>query len=560
MSVRRIAATTLLAFLATGCGSLQRWKDNGFLVGPNYQRPCAPVAPDWVDSADPSIAAQSTPPCDWWRVFNDPVLEHLVLAAYQQNRSLRAAGLRVLQARTQAEIAGLNLLPQSQNHTSTYARSQISRNAANVFPGIKTAFSDWSTGFDLSWELDVWGRIRRSIESADANLDAQVGLYDDVLVTLVGDVAASYIELRAFDERLELAERNAELQQGSLEIAEKRFDAGRVSELDVQQATTNQADTMALIPTLRQGRRIAVNRLAVLLGMTPFELNSLLAERGRLPDAPETAIVGVPADLLRRRPDIRAAERAVAAQSALIGVAEAELYPQFSLVGEIRLNAERFGNLFNGSSMAGFVSPGLRWKILNYGRLQKAVRIEELRFCEAVVQYENTVLAAHREVEDAMVQFLESKARAEQLRRSATAAAKSVELVRIQYTEGEVDFGRVFVVESSLVQRQDQLIATEAEVAIALVRLYKAFGGGWELRCNTPYVCGYDTSAIAATPIAPPPEAATADPAATPSEEDDSADDALDSDDDLGMDLDDEGPVRRADELRLEEPQPPGAK
>lgn len=482
--------------LTTGCSNLKEWKANGFKLGPNYQKPCVQVAADWVDAQNESVLLQREVHTEWWRVFNDPTLEHLVEAAYQQNLTLRAAGLRVLQARTQRDIAELNLLPQSQTHYSQYTRNQLSRNPANLPPSLTRSFDDWQTGFDLSWELDVWGRIRRSIESSDAALDAEVESYDDILVTLIGDVAASYIELRSFDQRHKLAEQNAEIQKGSLDIARKRANEGRVSQLDVEQAITNYADTLALIPTLRQGRRLAVNRLAILLGMTPFDLEPLLRERRPLPTAPETAVVGIPADLLRRRPDIRAAERQVAAQSAQIGIAEAELYPQFGLNGQLSLNAERFSDLFAGPSSAGFISPGISWKILNYGRLRRGVRVETLKFQEAVVNYENTVLAAHREVEDAMVQFLESKERAIQLRRSADAASKSVDLVSIQYTEGKLDFGRVFVVEGALVRRQDQLVATEADVAVALVRLYKALGGGWELRLSKPYSGQYPTGLI----------------------------------------------------------------
>ena len=474
----------------SGCTSFKEWKSNGYKVGPNYRRPLVGVSEDWIDSPHPSIEIRGCEvSTDWWTVFNDSTLNQLVEAAYQQNLGLRAAGLRVLQARTQRDISELNLLPQSQNFSGAYTRNQISRTTANAFPGVRRSFDDWGAGFDLSWEIDLWGRIRRSIEASDAALDAQIESYDDVLVTLIGDVAASYIELRSFDERLTLAEQNAEIQKGSLEIAEARFEEGRVSELDVEQATSNHADTLALIPTLRQGRRLALNRLSILLGTTPFELEPILRDRGQLPDVPKTAVVGIPADLLRRRPDIRAAERQVALQSAQIGVAQAELYPQFGLNGDINLNSERFSDLFLSASNAGFVSPGIRWKILNYGRLVRGVRVEELRFQEAAVNYENAVVAAHREVEDALVQFLEAKSSAQHLRRSSLAAGKSVELVRVQYTEGQVDFGRVFVLESSLVQRQDQLIATQAQIALSLVQIYKAMGGGWQLRLKSPY-CG----------------------------------------------------------------------
>ena len=490
-------AICLLVLSVAGCTRFKEWKANGYKVGPNYCRPIVPVAEGWIDSPNPSVEIRTCEVSpEWWRVFNDSTLNQLVEAAYQQNLSLRAAGLRVLQARTQRDISALNLLPQSQNFSGAYTRNQISRTSANAFPGLKRSFDDWRTGFDLSWEIDVWGRIRRAIEASDAVLDAQIESYDDILVTLIGDVAASYIELRSFDERLALAEQNAEIQKGSLDIAQARFEEGRVSELDVEQATSNHADTLALIPSLRQGRRLALNRLALLLGTTPFELEPILRDRGRLPDAPETAVVGIPAELIRRRPDMRAAERQVAAQSAQIGIAQAELYPQFGLNGEISLNSERFSDLFTSASNAGFISPGISWKILNYGRLVRGVRVEELRFQEAAVNYENAVVAAHREVEDAMVQFLESKASVEQLRRSSSAAEKSVELVRIQYTEGKVDFGRVFVLESSLVQRQDQLIATQAQVALALTQVYKAMGGGWQLRLKTPYCGRYPMESI----------------------------------------------------------------
>ncbi|MEM8944975.1 MAG: efflux transporter outer membrane subunit [Planctomycetota bacterium] len=477
----------VLLFGTVGCGGLRQWRQNGFRVGPDHKRPIVPVAEDWIESEDPSIVYDPCVQAGWWRVFNDPLLEELILTAYQQNLSLRAAGLRVLEARAQRQIAAGNLFPQSQGFFGQYGRNQISNNAANVFPGISRVFDDWQTGFDMSWEIDIWGRLRRSIEAADASIDAEIEGYDDILVTLIGDVAASYIELRSFDERLRLARENVEIQQGSLDIAQARFDQGRVAALDVQQATSNLADTRALIPALQQGRRQTLNGLAILLGMTPYRLESLLSAPGAIPDAPEQAVVGIPADLLRRRPDIRNAERVIAQQSAQIGIAAADLYPQFGINGEIKLNSQDFSDLFSSGSSAGSVIPGFRWNILNYGRIVNNVRVQELRYQQTIVDYENTVLAAHREVEDAMVEFLRSKQRTEALRQSAEAAAKSVELVRIQYKEGATDFGRVFVLEANLVQAQDTLIDSQADIGVALTRLYKALGGGWQLRCDVPY-------------------------------------------------------------------------
>lgn len=489
--------------ILAGCGSLRQWWHNDLKVGPNYCRPVVPTAGDWIEAQDPAVTT-SEAQADWWRTFEDPVLEQLVLAAYQRNLSLRAAGLRVLEARTQRNIAAANLLPQSQTLFGRYTRNQISTTTANVFPGVARTFDDWQTGFDLSWEIDVWGRIRRNIEASDAVLDAQIESYDNILVTLIGDVVATYIQLRSFDQRITLAEQNVGIQQGSLKIAEARFNAGRVSELDVQQAASNLADTRALIPSLQLGRRQSLNVLAILLGTTPFELEPILAERGEIPHAPEEVLVGIPADLLRRRPDIRAAERAIAAQSAQIGIAEADLYPQFALGGEMKLNSQQFRNLFSSSSAAGFISPGFQWNILNYGRLVNNVRVQDIRYREAIVDYENAVLAAHREVEDAMVLFLRSKERVAELEKSAKAAARSVELVRLQYKEGAVDFGRVFVLENTLVGAQDRLIATQGEVAVALAQIYKALGGGWQLRHWTRYVADYDLTSIGASQLSEP--------------------------------------------------------
>ncbi len=499
--MRRKSEWLLCALLSglAGCSGLQQWKANGYKVGPNYLRPCAATSTGWIDEQSPSLIASNEENTRWWSVFNDPNLEELVQAAYQQNLTLRAAGLRVLQARTQRDISALNLLPQSQAMTGSYSRNQISRNGPNIFPGTNFSFDNWRTGFDMSWELDIWGRIRRSVEAADASLDAQVESYDAVLVTLIGDVAATYVELRALDERLDLAEKNAELQKSSLELASERNKEGKVSSLDVSQAKANYTDTLALIPSLRQARRLAGNRLAILLGKTPQELEPMIRERGGLPLAPEQAIVGIPNELLRRRPDIRAVERQVAVQSARIGIAQAELYPHFGISGEIGVNSEQFRDLFSSGSQFGAIVPGFRWNILNYGRLVRGIEVEKLKFEESVVNYQNAVLAAHQEVEDALVSFIEGKQRLEQLRQSANAVAESVETVRLQYKEGKADFGRVFVLESALVARQDELVSAEAAVSISLVKIYKGLGGGWQLRLGNAYSGSYPLQ-IAAMP------------------------------------------------------------
>jgi len=471
----------------SGCANIKRWCDNGFKVGPEHGRPVVPVSDAWIDSQNERVSMHESDHRNWWNAFNDPALDQLIHTAYQQNLTLRVAGLRVLEARRQQAITSANLFPQSQNLFGSYLRNQVSRTTATSSPLIPRAFDEFKTGFDLSWELDVWGRLRRAIEAADASVDATVEDYDDILVTLIGDVAATYIEIRTFDERLTLADQNIEIQEGSLRISTVRNKEGKVSELDVQEAVSNLADTRALVPSLEQGRRQAVNRMALLLGMRPSELDPILAARGVLPAPPENVVVGIPAELLRRRPDIRAAERGVAIQSAQIGIAEADLYPQFALNGEIAWNSRRLSELATSASNSGFITPGFTWKILNYGRLKNAIAVEELQFQQQVLNYENAVLAAHQEVEDAIVEFLQTQKRAEQLAISATAAEKTVDIVRTQYKEGATDFGRVFVLEGSLVQRQDQLIVAKAQIAIALTRAYKALGGGWQIRYDVPY-------------------------------------------------------------------------
>ncbi len=502
------ALILMLAVFSSGCTGLHQWWHQGLKVGPEYGWPCAPVAAEWIDAEDLRISSPAEFAWDWWRVFNDPMLENLVLTASQQNLPLQIAGLRVLEARSQRQIAAANLFPQSQTAFGDYTRQQISRNA--VFPPatLPRAFDNWEAGFDLSWELDLWGRVRRAIEAEDAELNASIENYDDVLVTLIGDVAATYIELRAFDERMELAKQNVEIQKKSLGVAEARFRSDRASQLDVDQAQSNLASTEALIPLLKQGRRLAQNRLAILLGMTPGDVAPLLSESQPIPSAPQEAAVGLPAELLRRRPDIRRAEREIAAQCARIGIATADLYPQFGLNGEIRVQSEDFGDLFSGNSTAGFIRPGFRWKILNYGRIVNNIRVQEARFQQQIVNYENTVLGAQREVEDAIVQFLRSQERTAKLKESVDAAGRSVDTASIQFGKGKIDYDRVFILEVNLVRLQDEHVRAQADVATGLVRIYKSLGGGWQIRLNAPVhpvVMSADDASVPGHENLPPP-------------------------------------------------------
>lgn len=475
----------LNCLLLGGCSEFRSWMHNDFKVGPNYAKPAAPIAEQWIDFNDPRVISEAHYVDDaaWWTAFGDPALDQLMQASFSENLSLRAASLRVLEARAQRAIAAGTLLPQSQEAFGQYQRVQLS-NAGNAF-GIPVLpfrnFDNWATGFNVGWELDVWGRIRRDLESANANLDASVEDYDDVLVCLLAETAAAYTEMRAFEQRLAYARTNVEAQQGSLDIAKSRFDNGAVSELDVAQARSNLAQTQALVPVLAKGRRLANNRLCVLLGMPPRDLRLELGQ-GQIPRAAPEVVVGIPAELLRRRPDVRRAERQVAAQSAKIGVAVADLFPAFRINGTLNWQAQRLPDLFTAAAMGGTIGPSFNWNILHYGRIRNNIRMQDARFQELAVAYQQAVLEANAETEDAIVCFLEAQNRVKALAEGVAATTRSVELAMAQYREGAIDFNWVFNLQSTLVQQQDQLATAEAEVATSLVRIYKSLGGGWQIR------------------------------------------------------------------------------
>lgn len=466
-----------------GCTGIREYVSNGFKVGPNYCPPAAPVADQWLDATDPTVESSRIDDAAWWRVFNDPTLDSFIATAYRQNLTVRIAGLRILEARALRAIAAGELFPQHQDAFGDYARIAISKNGPTSMMPVRF-FDQWTLGGSLAWELDFWGRFRRAIEAADANLDASIEGYDEVLVLLVSDVAQSYADVRIAEQRLAYAKENVTIQQGSLRIAEDRLRHGVTTRLDVTQAQSDLANTMATIPPLESARRQAVNRLCILLGMPPQDLDAILSASRGIPKAPAQVAVGIPAELLRRRPDVRRAEREVAAQSAMIGVATSELYPHFSINGSIYLDASRFEDLFDANSFAGNVGPSFQWNILNYGRLTNNIRVQESRFQQLAVQYQNTVLQANAEAENALVSFLKSQQQVRSIAESADAARKSVELVMSQYQEGIVDFNRVFNVQQFLTQQQDQLAVVEGSVAQNLIQLYRALGGGWQIRLN----------------------------------------------------------------------------
>jgi NodT family efflux transporter outer membrane factor (OMF) lipoprotein len=417
-------------------------------------------------------------------VFGDPSLDSLVQNAYQQNLSLRVAGSRILEATYKRRIAAGYMFPQFQDVAGSVSANKQSANVAVVSPQLW--FSNWDTGFNATWELDFWGRFRRAVEAADAELDASIENYDDVLVLLLAEVSTSYVDYRTFQQQLRYARENVAAQEQSLKIAEDKFKFGAATERDVQQARTVLEQTRALVPLYLAGQRVESNRLCALLGTPPRDLEAELGEAS-IPSAPPEVAIGIPADLVRRRPDVRRAERDVAVQSARIGIAESELYPHISLSGTFGVAAEDFGNLFDGQrSTFGGIGPAFRWDVLNYGRLVNNVRAQDARFQQLAYTYQQTVLEAGREAEDGIVRFLRSQERARSLEASVKAAARTREITFNQYRQGAVEFTAVFLAESQLAQGQDRLAAAQGDVARSLIALYRALGGGWELRLIGP--------------------------------------------------------------------------
>jgi NodT family efflux transporter outer membrane factor (OMF) lipoprotein len=478
MSGRARAPDLLVAlFVLGGC----------MMVGPDYVRPPAPLSEAWHPQEGVAISHGAEPVSEWWEAFADPILGDLVAQAYRRNPSLRAAGVRVLEAQARRGIAIGTLFPQTQQAIGAYTRARLSENRANPVPD--TTFNDLLLGFDAAWELDIWGRFRRGIEAADAELLASIASYDDVLVSLLAEVAANYVTIRTLEEQIAVARHNAEIQKLSFGIAETRFSEGAVTQLDPAQAGTILYDTESQIPRLEADILATASVLSVLLGMPPHDLRALLGdEYPGIPRPPATVAVGIPADLLRRRPDVRRAERVLAAQSAQIGVAKADLFPHFSLVGTLGFHAEDVHNFFEGDSFEGFGGPTFQWAILNYGRITNSVRVQDARYQALVADYENTVLRAQAEVESAIATYLGALRRTALLEKSVDSAAKALEVVTSQYHEGAADFTAVLLSEDFLVNEQNLLVASRGEIAFNLIALYKALGGGWELREGRSFV------------------------------------------------------------------------
>jgi NodT family efflux transporter outer membrane factor (OMF) lipoprotein len=463
-------------------------------VGPNYTRPETKVAPAWQETGDQRVSIALADYRDWWRAFNDPALDRLMALAYQENLPLRVAGVRVLEAWAQLGVATGQLYPQTQQLTGSVLRERESAgipiSGTSVTAPRFVGLNYWQSqlGLTASWEIDFWGKFRRAIESADESLQASVANYDSTLVSLTANVASFYIAIRTLERRLAIARQNVETQKESLQIAQARFEGGTTSQRDVEQAKTVLASTQATVPVLLTQLRQAQDALSVLLGRPPSSLADQLAgATGKIPAPPPQVVVGIPADLLRRRPDVRAAEYNAMAQCAQIGVAKADLFPAFSLTGSFGFFSTDVGKntlrqMFNRPNRTGSAGPALQWDILNYGRLRNLVRVQDARFQQLLITYQNTVLSAQQDVEDNLTAFLRNQEQAGFLNQSAEAAQNSLNLAVIQYREGITDFTTVLTAQQSLLSAQDSLATARGNISGSLVGVYRALGGGWEMR------------------------------------------------------------------------------
>lgn len=482
----------LLGVVSTtsGCASMQEWWRNGAKVGPNYTPPPTAVAPEWIDHGktnETKTAKVNSDRADisaWWTVFNDPALNSLIETSSRQNLDVQAAGARIMQARAIRNVAVGNLFPQQQEGFFQYNRTQNSKNGLFGGFGGFSAYDLWGTGFNMAWEVDFWGRFRRNVEAANADLNASVENRNEVMVILLAEVATNYVQFRTFQERIRLAKENARIQQELLALSQKRLEKGATDVLDVSQLESNVNTTLALVSRLEFGQRQANNQLCILLGIPPRDLTSDLGE-AQIPVTPPEVAAGLPIDLLRQRPDLRRAESELMAQNARIGVAKADYFPRMTVFGSLGYEARNLSDLFTSDSFRGSITPNLTWDILNYGRLLNKVRFQDALYQEKAIKYQNTVLLAAKETEDSMKAFLQSHDQAVFLQKGAKAARLAVDTVVVQSKQQKFDVNRQFTTTNFRVQTEDSLAVARGEVALSLIGLYKALGGGWELGTQT---------------------------------------------------------------------------
>lgn len=455
----------------------------GCMVGPNYKQPQTRLPERFANETGRSFSTNNVETL-WWRGFNDEKLNQLIELAIMGNYDLRIATANLREARALRSEARFDLYPTMTSQAS-YTRERLSTRVPPVSSDRDINLYD--AGFDATWEIDFFGRVRRSVEASTAEVRAAEANRQDVVVSILAEVARNYFELRGAQNQLEVARRNAENQKQTLDLTIALLEGGRGTELDTSRARAQLNSTLATIPPLETIIKRTIYRLSVLTGQQPAALESELSKPLPLPNLPNLVALGSPKELLRRRSDIRVAEHNLAAATARIGVATADLFPRITLIGSIALEADSFAGLFKGGSNMFFFGPQIFWAAFDLGRVRARIKAAGARAEAALAQYEQTILLALEETENALVDFSRQQERRNFLRESAQASERAMELAQLRYRYGVADFLTVLDAERTLLQAQDQLAQSETNTATALIAVYKALGGGWEVEKENQY-------------------------------------------------------------------------
>jgi len=462
----------------------------GCAVGPDYHASSPHVPATWssppADGLTDSAAAAST----WWTSFNDVELDSLIQRAAQSNPDLRVAEARLRQARSVREMSAADLWP-SLDASGSYARAKQSENQPLIGelplpPNFPFEYSVYNAGFDASWEIDLFGAKRRALEAATAESEGAVEARNDAMVSLLAEVARNYVELRGSQHRLEIAQHDLKLQEEALQLTRARFQSGVINELDVTRAAALLASLRATIPPLETAVRGSMHGLAVLLGREPGDLLAELSPSQSVPPPPPEVPIGLPSDLLRRRPDVRRAERQLAAETARIGVAKSDWFPKLSLTGDAGVESVSVGNWFDPGSRFWSIGPSLQWRILDFGRVRAQVRGQTAVQEAALATYEKAVLISLQEAENAVVAYAKEQNRHQALADAVAENRRSLDMADGLYAAGRVNYLDVLDARRSLYQSDDQLALSDQAVSIDLIALYKALGGGWETLTREP--------------------------------------------------------------------------
>jgi NodT family efflux transporter outer membrane factor (OMF) lipoprotein len=452
----------------------------GCTVGPDYRRPDVIMPDKWVGATtqpttQPTTRASvtTTAPADlqeWWKRFHDATLDSLITRAIENNLDLRQAELRVRQARYSRAIAAGGLWP-NVNVSANYRRSRDTIGSADFY----------QAGFDASWEVDVFGGLRRSVEAANAEVAFAIEDRRDVLVTLLSEVALNYMDLRGFQRQIAIAEKNLESVRRSYGLTKRRFAGGFVSGLDVANAEAEVAGNESRIPLLEQNVQQAIYSLSVLLGREPAALLDELKPPADIPATPPAVPVGLPSELLRRRPDIRRAEANLHAATARVGVATADLFPRFSLTGSLGTSGNQFKDLGNWDNRFWSIGPSVSWPLFDAGKIRANIGVQNTLQEQAVLGYRSTVLLALQDVENALIAYAKEQQHQVSVNAAVVANRRAVDLATQLYTQGQTDFSDVLLAQRSLLVSEDTLVQSERTMATNLIALYKALGGGWEI-------------------------------------------------------------------------------